>query len=43
MSEGEFKRGAVNVKALAKRAGSSQRAKMLKLEELLATRDQLEK
>ena len=34
--------GVVNVKALAERAGSSQRAKMRELEELLARRDQLE-
>ena len=32
-----------DVKALAERAGSSQRAKMRELEELLAIRDQLEK
>ena len=32
-----------DVKALAERAGSSQRAKMRELEELLATRDPLEK
>ena len=43
MPEGEVKVGVVNVKALAKRAGSSQRAKMRELEELLEIRDQLEK
>ena len=32
-----------DVKALAERAGSSQRIKMRELEELLAIRDQLEK
>ena len=32
-----------DVKAFAERAGSSQRAKMRELEELLAIRDQLEK
>ena len=35
--------GIVNVKSLAERAGSSQRAKMQELEELLAIGDQLEK
>ena len=42
MLEGEVKRGVVDVKALAERAESSQRAKMRELEELLAKRDQLE-
>ena len=35
--------GVVDVKALAERAGSSQRAKMRELEELLAIRDRLER
>ena len=35
--------GVVNVKALAEKAGSSQRANMRELEELLAIRDQLAK
>ena len=43
MLEGEVKKGVVGVKALVERAGSSQRAKMRELEELLAIRDQLEK
>ena len=43
MPEGEVKKGVVNVKTLAERAGSSQLAKMRELEELLAIRDQLEK
>ena len=43
MPEGEIEMGVVNVKALAERVGSSQRAKMRELEELLAIRDQLEK
>ena len=43
MPEGEVKLGVVNVKALSERAGSSQRAKVRELEELLAIRDQLEK
>ena len=43
MPEGEVKMGVVDVKALAERAGSSQRAKMRELEELLARTDQPEK
>ena len=43
MPEGEVKIGVVDVKTLAERAGSSQRAKMRELEQLLAIRDQLEK
>ena len=43
MPEGEVKLGVVDVKALAAKAGSSQRAKKRELEELLAIRDQLEK
>ena len=43
MPEGEVKLGGVDVKALAERAGSSQRAKIRELEELLARRDRLEK
>ena len=45
MPEGEVNMGVVDrdVKALTERAGSSQRAKMRELEELLAIRDQLEK
>ena len=43
MPEGEIKAGGVDVKALAERAGSSQRAKLRELEELLARKDQLEK
>ena len=42
MPEGKVKMGVVDVKALAERAGSSQRATMRVLEELLARRDQLE-
>ena len=43
MPEGEVKIGGVDMKALAERAGSSQRVMMQELEELLAIRDQLEK
>ena len=43
MPEGEVKMGVLDAKALAERAGSSQRAEMRELEELLAKRDQLEK
>ena len=45
MPEGKVNMGVVDrdVKALAERAGSSQRAKMGELEELLAIRGQLEK
>ena len=43
MPEGEVKMGVVDVKALAEKAGSSQRANMREMEELLAIRDQLEK
>ena len=43
MPEGEVKMGVENVKVLAERARSSQRAKMRELEELLAVRDKLEK
>ena len=43
MPEGDVKMGVVNVKALAERARSFQRAKMRELEELLEIRDQLDK
>ena len=45
MSEGVVNMGVVDreVKSLAERAESSQRAKMRELEKLLAIRDQLEK
>ena len=43
MPEVEVKLWVMNVKPLAERAGSSQRAKMRELEELLAIRDQLER
>ena len=43
MPEGEIKMAVVKLKALAERAGSSQRAKMRELEELLEIPNQLEK
>ena len=41
-AEGEVNMGVVDAKTLAERGGSSRRAKMRELGELLAMRDQLE-